>query len=103
MKDVSAQVVAAPRERTFGHGAPSVQILDVGPTMHSQDMLVAYVGSAKVLFTGDLVFSNSRGEPSPSSRETFEIARRLDLAVDMLVSVQGASTTWTALEASLRR
>jgi flavorubredoxin len=102
-RDISQQIVAAPAQRTFGSGEPSVQIMDVGPTLHSEDMLVAYVPSAKLFFAGDLVFSNSRGDASPSSREVADLIRRRGFVVDALVTVHGPNTTWAALDAATRR
>jgi glyoxylase-like metal-dependent hydrolase (beta-lactamase superfamily II) len=88
--------------RTIGSGTTKVEIIDVGPTLHSEDMLIAYVPAAKLLFSGDMVFANSRGVPSPSSREMADIIRKRGLAVDTLVTVHGANTTWSALEAATR-
>lgn len=101
--NLSRQIVAAPAERMFGAGDASVQIIDVGPTLHSDDMLVAYVPAAKLFFSGDLVFSNSRGAPSPSSREIADVIRKRQLMVDAMITVHGTNTTWAALDAATRR
>lgn len=67
----------------------TVEIIDVGPTAHTEHLLVAYLPKEQILFEADH-FSVPRSGPIPpavTSTKTFaEALRRQDLAVQMYLS-----------------
>lgn len=40
--------------KTLGHGSRSMQIIDIGPNVHAEQMLVAYLPAEKILWSADM-------------------------------------------------
>ena len=65
----------AGKRRVFTDGTRTVEIHDVGPTPHAEEMLVAWVPSAGVLFQADLIeAANGVALPGSSSPTTVRLA-----------------------------
>jgi glyoxylase-like metal-dependent hydrolase (beta-lactamase superfamily II) len=80
--------------RPFGNGATRIEVYDVGPSAHVDEILVAYLPGPKVLFVGDLYSFN--GQTAPASPWAVALAEKIDelgLDVETVVPVHGVKTT----------
>jgi len=87
-------------------GGTRLEIIDVGPSPHANEMLVAYVPASKFMFQGDL-FNTGVGEPATwGNLTTVHFAEWLSksgLAVDSLGGTHSAIRTRGELDASAKR
>ena len=99
---------AAPRveivegKRVFGDGPQRVELYDVGPNPHVDEILIAYVPSLKLLFVADIY--SFGGTVTPANAQALALADKLDeldLDVEIVVPVHGQQTTgenfWEAI------
>ena len=89
--------------RPFGDGATRIEVYDVGPTAHVDEILVAYIPAAKVLFVGDLYSFN--GQVAPASPWTVALAEKIDelgLDIETVVPVHGVKTTFQNFREGVR-
>ena len=91
---------------TLESGDRRIEIIDIGPTAHTEHLLVAYLPNEQLLFEADH-FSVPRNGPIPpavSSTKTFAKAlQRLKLDVKTLLSAHSARAgTWDDLQAALQ-
>ena len=87
--------------RTFGSGPAAVEVVDIGPNPHTEEMLVAYVPAARLLFQGDLLNADWSGKARPANATTKAFAewmRRQRLVVDRVAGVHGPVRTLAQLE-----
>ena len=67
----------------------TVELHDIGPTSHVDEIVLAYVPKEKLVFQGDLLILPERGEPGPANTLTAEFARAVDrLGLDVTVESQ---------------
>jgi glyoxylase-like metal-dependent hydrolase (beta-lactamase superfamily II) len=64
--------------RVFTDGTRSLELRDIGPGPHAQELLVAYVPSAGVVFQGDLLNAGNDGSLQPGNEATAHFAQWLD-------------------------
>jgi glyoxylase-like metal-dependent hydrolase (beta-lactamase superfamily II) len=92
------------KRRSFSDGERTVELLDIGPSPHADEMLVAYLPREKLVFQADL-FGIGWGAPIPASNPTSthfaQRIRELGLDVERIASVHGRVATRAELEASL--
>jgi glyoxylase-like metal-dependent hydrolase (beta-lactamase superfamily II) len=92
------------KRRTFSDGAQTVELVDVGPSPHADEILVAYLPQEKLVFQADL-FGIGWGAPIPAAGPAAEHfakrLRELGLEVERIASVHGRVATWAELEESL--
>ena len=86
------------KRRTFTDGKQTVEIIDIGPSPHAQEMLIAYLPKERLVFQGDLVNLSADGKYLPTTiNDTtlhfFDSIPRLGLDVRRIASVHGPSTT----------
>jgi len=86
------------KKRIFTDGKQTVEIIDIGPSPHANEMLIAYLPKEKIVFQGDLVNLPNTGKYSPttvndSTVHFFDSIKRLGLNVDRITAVHGPSTT----------
>ena len=91
---------------TLEAGDRRIEIIDIGPTAHTEHLLVAYLPGEKLLFEADH-FSVPRNGPIPpavSSTKTFAKALvRLKLDVETLLSAHSARAgSWDDLQTALQ-
>ena len=70
----------------------TVELHDIGPTSHVDEIVMAYLPREKLIFQGDLIILPDRGEPAPANTLTTEFARaidRLGLDVNTIAGVHG--------------
>jgi glyoxylase-like metal-dependent hydrolase (beta-lactamase superfamily II) len=92
------------KRKSFTDGDQTLELVDVGPNPHANEMLVAYLPQQKLVFQADL-FGIGWGAPvgpaSPSTRQFAARLTELGLAVERIVGVHGRPTTWAELQESL--
>ncbi|MGH7731565.1 MAG: hypothetical protein ACRENJ_10000, partial [Candidatus Eiseniibacteriota bacterium] len=92
------------KRRTFSDGERTVDLVDVGPSPHANEILVAYLPQERLVFQADL-FGIGWGTPIPAANTTsVHFAKRLQelgLQVDRIAAVHGRTTTRAELEESL--
>lgn len=86
------------KKRVFSDGAQTVEIIDIGPSPHANEMLIAYLPRTKLVFQGDLVNLPANGKYLPSSVNDstvhfYQYLQRLGLDVDKIAAVHGPATT----------
>ena len=96
------------KKRVFTDGKQTVEIIDIGPSPHADEMLIAYLPNEKLVFQGDLVNLPNSGKYAPSTvNDTtvhfFEYVQRTKLDVKRVASVHGPSTTWDDLRDAVEK
>ncbi|HEY5885688.1 MAG TPA: MBL fold metallo-hydrolase [Pyrinomonadaceae bacterium] len=92
----------------FDDGQQVVEIIDIGPSPHAKEMLIAYLPKAKLVFQGDLVNVPNIGRYLPttvnaSTIHFFEKIKQLGLDVDKVAGVHGPTTSWDDLRKAIER
>lgn len=80
------------RKRVFTDGEMTVELHDIGPTSHVDEIALAYLPKERLVFQGDLLILPDRGEVRPANTLTEEFARaidRLKLDVQTIAGVHG--------------
>lgn len=80
------------RKRVFTDGSMTVELHDIGPTSHVDEMVLAYLPRERLVFQGDLLILPDRGTVRPANQLTVEFARaidRLGLDVRTIAGVHG--------------
>ena len=95
-------------KRVFTDGKQTVEIIDIGPSPHANEMLIAYLPKEKIAFQGDLVNLPASGKYMPTTViETtvhfFDSIKRLGLDVDRIAAVHGPTTTLEDLAKAIER
>jgi glyoxylase-like metal-dependent hydrolase (beta-lactamase superfamily II) len=89
--------------RVFTDGTHTLEVRDIGPSPHAQELLVAYVPGAGIVFQGDLL--NAGNDPSsvaPGNEATEHFSQWLDRSrLDVRTIIGVHSPSWTRAE--LRR
>ena len=93
---------------TLTDGKQTVEIIDIGPSPHAEEMLVVYLPKEKLVFQGDLVNLPLSGKYLPSTvNDTtvhfFDAVSKLNLDVKRVAAVHGPSTTWDDLREAVEK
>lgn len=92
-------------KRVFSDGKHRVEILNIGPNPHADQLLVAYLPQEKILFQPDLLQVQPPPIPtSPASEATVELARTIEelgLEVEVLIGSHGAIGSMADLRQAL--
>jgi glyoxylase-like metal-dependent hydrolase (beta-lactamase superfamily II) len=94
------------RKSVFTDGNQTVEILDIGPSPHAAEMLVAYLPKAKLVFQGDLVNLPANGKYqtttiNDSSIHFYQAIQKLGLDVESIAAVHGPTTTLSELRKAI--
>ncbi|HEX8557560.1 MAG TPA: MBL fold metallo-hydrolase [Pyrinomonadaceae bacterium] len=94
--------------RVFTDGKQTLEIIDIGPSPHAHEMLVAYLPAEKLIFQGDLVNLPNSGRYMPSTvNDTtlhfFDWVVSSGLPVARVAAVHGPATTWDDLRAAVEK
>jgi glyoxylase-like metal-dependent hydrolase (beta-lactamase superfamily II) len=94
------------RKSVFTDGNQTVEILDIGPSPHATEMLVAYLPKAKLVFQGDLVNLPATGKYQPttindSTVHFYQAIQKLGLDVENIAAVHGPTTTLSDLRKAI--
>jgi glyoxylase-like metal-dependent hydrolase (beta-lactamase superfamily II) len=92
------------KRRSFSDGERTVELVDVGPSPHADEILVAHLPEERLVFQADL-FGVGWGAPVPTTNPTAaHFAKRLaelGLQADRIAAVHGRTTTRAELEESI--
>ena len=96
------------KKRVFTDGSQALEIIDIGPSPHANEMLIAYLPKAKLAFQGDLVNLPNDGKYVPTTVNAttlhfFEAVKRLGLDVDRIAAVHGPTTTMDDLAKTIEK
>jgi glyoxylase-like metal-dependent hydrolase (beta-lactamase superfamily II) len=92
------------KRRTFSDGERTVELVDVGPSPHAEQILVAYLPEERLVFQADLFGIGWGSRVPPANSTSVHFAKRLQelgLQVDRIAAVHGRITTRAELEESL--
>lgn len=95
-------------KRVFTDDRQTVEIIDIGPSPHANEMLIAYLPKEKLAFQGDLVNLPASGKYTPTTViETtvhfFDSIKRLGLDVERIAAVHGPTTTVADLRGAIEK
>lgn len=82
--------------RTLTDGTTTIELFDIGPGGHTDEMLVAYLPNEKLIFQGDLLNRPANNDPATINATTLHFANWLDkskLAVERVIGVHGPPST----------
>jgi glyoxylase-like metal-dependent hydrolase (beta-lactamase superfamily II) len=85
-------------KRVITDGEQTLELLQVGPHPHADEMLIAHVPTARALFQADMFFApTTEGPPSPRFSGELAFAKRLGelgLKLDHVASVHGRTVSY---------
>ena len=87
--------------RTVTDGSTTVELIDIGPGGHADEMLIAYLPAEKLVFQGDLVNRPANGDSATINDTTVHFVEWLGksgLAVDRVIGVHGPPSTLEELK-----
>ncbi|MCI0354966.1 MAG: MBL fold metallo-hydrolase [Acidobacteria bacterium] len=96
----SIEVIEGVR-RGFKSGDQVVELINIGPNPHADEMVIAYLPKQKILFQGDLFSPPESGPIGKAQAGTVHLAqkiRELGLQVDQVIGVHGRASTLAELE-----
>ena len=94
------------KRRVFTDGSMTVELHDIGPTSHVDEIVLVYLPKEKLVFQGDLLILPERGEPNAANSLTAEFARALDrlqLDVQTIAGVHGRVGTTADLRTAIAK
>ena len=80
--------------QVMGEGANQVELINVGPNPHADEIIVAYMPAIKTLFVADLY--SFQGQVNPLNANALAFAERLeslDLDIETFMPVHGQRAT----------
>lgn len=80
----------------FTDGTRTIELLDIGPGPHAQEMLVAWLPNEKILFQGDLLNRPADGTLLPANETTahfYDWLQKSGLPVEQVIGVHSQPTT----------
>ena len=89
------------RKHVITDGSTTVELIDIGPGGHTDEMLVAYLPAEKLVFQGDLVNRPANGDPATINDTTVHFVNwlsRSGLNVDRVIGVHGPPSTRAELD-----
>lgn len=102
----SLRVEVVNKKRVFQDANHVVELYDVGPNPHAQEMIVVYLPKEKILFQGDLVSAAPNGSLSIAQDVTMSFAEKLaqlGLPVEKIYGVHGRAITLAELNDTVER
>ena len=108
---MSKGAIASPKVSSFegrvthGSGAATVELINVGPNPHADEIVIAYMPALKTVFVAD-IFSK-RGETLPpanaNQRDFAEKLEALDLDIETFIPIHGSNATAEEFWDSVKR
>jgi glyoxylase-like metal-dependent hydrolase (beta-lactamase superfamily II) len=83
-------------KRVLTDGTTTVELIDIGPGPHAEEMLVAYLPNEKLLFQGDLLNRPANNDPATINDTTVHFSNWLGtkkLDVERIIGVHGPPST----------
>ncbi|HET6976120.1 MAG TPA: MBL fold metallo-hydrolase [Pyrinomonadaceae bacterium] len=94
------------KKRVFQDDKHVVELYDIGPNPHANEILVAYLPKEKILFQADLLNPNANGSIPIAQDVTMSFAEKLQqmgLQIDKIYGVHGRAATPEELRTSVER
>ena len=94
------------KKRVFQDDKHLVELYDIGPNPHANEILVAYLPKEKILFQGDMLNPNANGSIPIAQDVTISFAERLQqlgLNVEKIYGVHGRAATPQELQTSIEK
>jgi glyoxylase-like metal-dependent hydrolase (beta-lactamase superfamily II) len=89
-------------KRVLSDETQRVELIDIGPHPHANEMVIAYLPQQRIVFQGDLFFVSANNAPQgPPQASTVSFAKRikeLNLAIDRIASVHGRTATFAEFQ-----
>lgn len=82
--------------RVLSDGTTTVELVDIGPGGHTDEMLVAYLPNEKLIFQGDLLNRPANNDPATINHTTVHFASWIEkskLAIERIIGVHGPPST----------
>jgi glyoxylase-like metal-dependent hydrolase (beta-lactamase superfamily II) len=101
-----AQIEIFRDKKVISDGERSVELYEVGPSPHVDEIVIAYLPKEKLLFVTDLCMTRVTGKIPPRSQTNIEFAeklRQLNLPVETIANGHGWVGTMSQLQDSLKR
>ena len=92
------------KKRVFTDGTHTVELYDIGPNPHANEMVVAWLPKERILYTGDLFARDPLNRVTPAIAATEHLAQtieKLGLNVDKLVEVHSGVNTMADVRLAL--
>jgi glyoxylase-like metal-dependent hydrolase (beta-lactamase superfamily II) len=102
----AAVVETFTKKRVFTVGEMTVELHDIGPTSHIDEIVMAYLPKQKLIFQGDLAILPARGAVPTANALTAEFAKaieRLGLDVETIAGVHGRVGTLTDIREAVAK
>jgi glyoxylase-like metal-dependent hydrolase (beta-lactamase superfamily II) len=102
----SLRVEAVNKKRVFQDDKHVVELYDVGPNPHADEILVVYLPKEKILFQGDLLSTAPNGSIPIAQDTTLRFAEKLEqlgLEVEKIYCVHGRVATPAELKSAVQR
>ena len=99
----NSQVDAFDGRAVLGSGGNEVQLINVGPNPHADEIVIAYIPAIKAVFVAD-IFSRRGDELPPANANQLAFADRLetlDLDIETFIPVHGTNATAAEFWASV--
>jgi glyoxylase-like metal-dependent hydrolase (beta-lactamase superfamily II) len=94
------------KKRVFQDDKHLVELYDIGPNPHANEIIVAYLPKEKILFQGDLLNAAANGTIPIAQNVTISFAEKLQqlgLDVEKIVGVHGRPATPQELRTSIEK
>jgi glyoxylase-like metal-dependent hydrolase (beta-lactamase superfamily II) len=81
-------------KRTFGTGDQRVELYDIGPNPHVDELLIAYIPSLKLMYVADVY--NYSGQLTPGNAQALALAEKLEalgLDIERIIPTHGQEAT----------
>ena len=90
-------------KRTFGSGDQRVELYDVGPNPHVDELLIVYLPALKLMYVADVY--NYTGQVTPANGQALSLAEKLEelgLEIERIIPTHGEEATGEAFWESVR-
>ena len=101
----SPKVMSFDGRKTYGKGAAAVELINVGPNPHAEEVVIAYMPAIKTVFAGD-VFSKRNSPLPPANANQLDFAEeleKLNLDIETFIPVHGTNATAEEFWDSVKR
>jgi glyoxylase-like metal-dependent hydrolase (beta-lactamase superfamily II) len=106
LKTSKLMIEAIEKKRVFQDDKHVVEIYDIGPNPHANEILVAYFPKEKILFQADLLNTAANGTIPIAQDTTVSFAeglQRLGLQIEKIYGVHGRPATLQELQTSIEK
>jgi glyoxylase-like metal-dependent hydrolase (beta-lactamase superfamily II) len=106
LKDKLKIEIVENKKRVFQDDKHVVELYDIGPNPHANEMLIAYLPKEKILFQADLLNPAANGSIPIAQNATVSFSEKLQqlgLQVDKIYGVHGRAATPEELRASVEK